>query len=717
MRIDRVHLKNIGPHHELEVEFGSGLIGLLGPNGAGKSTLVNSIYAALTNDYSRFNAVKADIVTNNTGKKQSYIRIAGSHHGQTFHLTRWLRPNKAELSIGDATYTKANDINAAIEDQLGISKLVIDKYVFVNQWEMFQFLSQTDSERAKTFQYLCGTEAASRIHKICNDYVARQKGTEVVDNSIELEEAIDSITVHMDHHADKGRAAKKHILSDDKVTHLKRKLKAATDADEAEEALGHAKQLLGENRQNLTIIQTRLGKLRKRIARNKKSKEELGGEALEKANDIVENWNEYRTLGQQKEQLEEALSLCKEKLDANESFKPVKDVSKYVKPADREEMLRQKGELEFQQRQDSKLLDDVSLDDGEESEQLCPHCQQVVTLDHITKVQADYNARDAQLKDLKGDLDYSRKFDQDMETYESNLRSYSDALIQMEDDLSQIKAKLNRCPGAGAYKKAKEHLQSYNNRSGDIVKDQELVQRLEQKCSKMEGRIESLETEVARYQEKLDNRPAEEGVTKAYDMLEVHEEAVVQYKVALECFRDAKENRSKLRKTLDQLKLRLKEKAKIRGLLDTIGEVGELFHWNNLPKTVSQANLELLVDDINDNLMMFNNPFSVEADEDLTFKVYFPGKSPVKAKQLSGGQKVILAIAFRAALDRVFGHDVGMMFLDEPTAGLDADNVEYFHDALQQLAQKVHGNRQLVVITHVQELGEAFDQLIEIQKD
>jgi DNA repair exonuclease SbcCD ATPase subunit len=56
------------------------------------------------------------------------------------------------------------------------------------------------------------------------------------------------------------------------------------------------------------------------------------------------------------------------------------------------------------------------------------------------------------------------------------------------------------------------------------------------------------------------------------------------------------------------------------------------------------------------------------------------------------------------------------MFLDEPTAGLDADNVTYFHDALQQLASKVSGDRQLVVITHVQSLGGVFDQLVEIQK-
>jgi DNA repair exonuclease SbcCD ATPase subunit len=58
-----------------------------------------------------------------------------------------------------------------------------------------------------------------------------------------------------------------------------------------------------------------------------------------------------------------------------------------------------------------------------------------------------------------------------------------------------------------------------------------------------------------------------------------------------------------------------------------------------------------------------------------------------------------------------------MMFLDEPTSGLDADNVNYFHDALQQLASKVGNDRQLVVITHVQELSGVFDQVIEIRKD
>ena len=167
-------------------------------------------------------------------------------------------------------------------------------------------------------------------------------------------------------------------------------------------------------------------------------------------------------------------------------------------------------------------------------------------------------------------------------------------------------------------------------------------------------------------------------------------------------------------KTLKNLKSKLAEQAKIRNLITTISEAGDLFHWNNLPKIVAQSNMELLVGDINENLELFNDPFFVEASDDLTFRVFFPGKPPVKASQLSGGQKVVLAIAFRAALDRVFGHDAGMMFLDEPTAGLDSDNINYFHGSLKQLAGKVTENRQMVVITHVQELEGVFDQVVEI---
>ncbi len=88
MKIENVKLKNIGPHSNLEISMSSGLIGIIGANGAGKSTLINSVYAALTNDFSRFGGTKADVIKNDCGKEQSYIYVTGSHRGQEFELTR-----------------------------------------------------------------------------------------------------------------------------------------------------------------------------------------------------------------------------------------------------------------------------------------------------------------------------------------------------------------------------------------------------------------------------------------------------------------------------------------------------------------------------------------------------------------------------------------------------------------------------------------------------
>ena len=195
-----------------------------------------------------------------------------------------------------------------------------------------------------------------------------------------------------------------------------------------------------------------------------------------------------------------------------------------------------------------------------------------------------------------------------------------------------------------------------------------------------------------------------------------HQESFAVWSKSVGAFQEAKRSWLRTKQSLEQLTAKMADREKVRKLLDTVSSAGDVFHWNNLPKLVSQSNLQLLVGDINANLQFFNDPFYVEADSDLTFNVFFAGQEPVKAKQLSGGQKVLLSIAFRAALDRVFGHNIGMMFLDEPTSGLDADNVSFFQEALQQLAKKVGEDHQLIVITHVQELGKVFDQLVEIKK-
>jgi exonuclease SbcC len=176
------------------------------------------------------------------------------------------------------------------------------------------------------------------------------------------------------------------------------------------------------------------------------------------------------------------------------------------------------------------------------------------------------------------------------------------------------------------------------------------------------------------------------------------------------------------RQTLDYLRQALAEttvalsgnRRNACDLLEIVRQTAQVFHWNEMPKYVAQAHLDRIVASINQTLQLFGSPFYVSADADLKFLVHLPGKPPMSTSQLSGGQKVVLAVAFRTAVGNVFGHDIGMMFLDEPTAGLDADNVAYFQDAIQQLSQRLQADSQLVIITHSRSMLNIFDQVLEI---
>lgn len=703
MQIHRVELKNIGPHRDLSVELGSGLIGIIGSNGAGKSTLVNSIYAALTNDFSRFGGTKAEVITNNT-IGHSYIRLSGEHHGRAFRLTRWLRPGKNELRIGDWEFTKANEVNEAVTSELNITKTVIDKYVFVDQWQMFSFLDETPSERAKAFQFLCGTESASQIHKVCSEYVARQKGTEVTDNSLELSQAIAEASQRMGDARQKGRAVEPQLLSEPAAEQLREVLQRAKRAAEAHTKLAELKasvQQLYARSSKVTDLVTKYTK------QQRKAKTWLHGheEAVASARSSLKLAEMYTKAA--KAQAEITANLVKVTAEM---------LALKAQPVDKATYLPEAERKAAQQRCNSLRAMVESIEEAKTEGAVCKYCKQEISEKHRKQLQKELQAHRRDLEEVQSALTYSIQFDQEEQEM---LREYHEKEQYLVSQQAQLELAEQFLAAHADYTEPKDSQRLIDKAEAAeqvIEAAEQKLRRLRKKVNKYARTRQTLRTRIEVREAEIAAGPAEVEVTRARRALDASVAASKQRSESLGAYREAKQSKQRAEAMLEQLKLRLAERVKIQKLLETIGRAGEIFHWNQLPKAVSQANLELLISDINANLELFNNPFTVQADSDLTFLVFFPGQSPVKAWQLSGGQKVILAIAFRAALDRVFGHDVGMMFLDEPTAGLDADNINYFHDAIQQLATTVGQDRQLVVITHVQELGAVFDQVVEIKK-
>ena len=100
-------------------------------------------------------------------------------------------------------------------------------------------------------------------------------------------------------------------------------------------------------------------------------------------------------------------------------------------------------------------------------------------------------------------------------------------------------------------------------------------------------------------------------------------------------------------------------------------------HHDKLPKVVAHNYLEILADDTNELLESFDADFRVSLGEGLNFAATFlrgPYAGAVSpAQRLSEGQKVLLALAFRVAVNSLFAGTAGLLCLDEPTESLDRE--------------------------------------------
>lgn len=714
MKINVVELVNIGPHAHLKVNLSTGLIGVLGKNGAGKSTFVNSIYSALTNDFSRFAGNKPDLIRSDADKDEpSFIYVEGEHRGQEFKLTRSLRPNKNKLVFNGETYSKAQEVNTVFEQQLGISKFIIDRYVFVNQWEIFQFLSQTDSERAKAFQFLCGTETASQIHKACSDYVSKHKDKEITDNRVSLQEALEEAEERIGKYSKAAKKLKKVLLV--KAEEKERGqlvIDLAKKARQAAIALEEIEEEKQETEDEVNDCEALIGRIEKRISDFAEELQTLR-EREDYANAVflAENEQKVLTVSSKIQSYTRSIGKAKDRIEELEQH-DVLMPDDYIAEAQRDDSKAKLAEMEAEAKPLKAFLSNFG---GQESAQ-CPCCNQQVDKDFILQSSKQFEDLTAAIVPLRESISASVQYDREAAELFKDLSEAKGNLSHFSELLEEVKAQVpsNILDGVSDYQQIlKAEKELVRNLKVENKRLAETVSKLDKAKSKLNTLKSS--TAVTTYREQVNDKPSKEEISAAKEAIADHDEHLKKFNEIKGAYSETKKSYERYAGLIESLEKQLEKQAEVRKVLSVVEETGKIFHWNSLPKAVSQANLELLISDVNSNLELFNNPFQVKAGDDLDFKVYFPGShSAIDARQLSGGQKVILAISFRAALDKVFGNNIGILFLDEPTAGLDDDNISYFHEALRGLAEKVGYKRQLVVITHVQGMGEIFDQQITI---
>ena len=664
MRLTQIRLKNFGPYEDSTFELSQGLIGIVGPNGSGKSTLVNGIYSCLTNDFSRFSGRKAGIIRDTAGESErSFVEVLGEHENVPFRLVRNLRPNSSKLEMGDVSYAKATDIETHLIRDLGLNRKLIDAYVFVNQWDIFSFLSQTDSKRAEVFQSLCGTEKSIDIYNACTKFLNDKALTaDIVDNSDEIEVNLASL---------RSELAALKARREDCVPKLMR-----DKSRESAQMIVRKRDILVANQDELTDCKFKLKKLQERTV--------VGFETIRVKNltiDSAVSIPDVRALHEYESQAVKELTEIQETAAAG-----LADLQ--------EGKLLQDQAIKNQRRKEKLELRLVSLEKikpvlSVPEESICPTCEQAV--------------RDEKMREI-------------VETeYNENVAAYQREMLKIGDELDSFEVNEEHLHfDSELYDRL---FAERRHSRGQLSLFNLSLSQLDRKLGKLEGEADHLQDRIKGLESSLQGKSLaeyNEMYEKAERRLTQHnaiEHEIATLDGAIGVTEDAIHVNERL---LVSLRKKLKNREVMDGLLDVVDKTRDLFHWQSLPRKVAQANLMAITGEINEALDLFGSPFWVEADTNLSFKVHFPGMPARDAAAISGGQKVVLAICFRSAVNRLFGDNIGMMFLDEPTSGLDNDNIEHFRGALTHMANKIRNKYQLFVITHEDALSSAFDGIISI---
>jgi exonuclease SbcC len=175
------------------------------------------------------------------------------------------------------------------------------------------------------------------------------------------------------------------------------------------------------------------------------------------------------------------------------------------------------------------------------------------------------------------------------------------------------------------------------------------------------------------------------------------------------------------RKCGDELKIlekKAEEKKKVECFIGTLNEIRDAYGKDGIQKMIRARAKPLLERSTRDLFERFNLSYSdIKIDDDYNISVI--GANGVKdIDQISGGERVALAIALRLAIAQVLSGKIETIIMDEPTTHLDEQRRKELVNVLSSFFRE--GGRiipQMVIITHHPEIEDVADTTYLIRKE
>jgi DNA repair protein SbcC/Rad50 len=705
MRFDRVELQNVCQHVATTVEFGEGLNGIFGPNGSGKSNVLKMMRAAVLGDYRTNAGKKLDNVNKlASASAKSRIIVNVTHGDAEIEVIRGLQRAKSQMRInGGEPILGDSKIDAALLDVLGVNTKILSDYVFVMQGDIFHgIVDASDADRSRSLQALFNTGWAETCWTAVGE---RMRGVVVPDVAVaidqlklqvaEVEAEIEATAAELQGYDDLAEYDATTDPARAVVAKNVRRNQLKAEIDRAEAAVDtHA--------ETVTSLQAEDVELQTRLRAGEAAVVKLPAAAAV-ATQLAE-WAAYRKLAAARAR--HATEEARLAADAAAHWEPEEPIGYVTNP----EVYRTDLATASSRRQEA--LDFVELFSGCD-EVLCPTCKQKTPalLSVVAEKEALAVEMATEIERIDAVLVVTREHDR-------ALRQWQD--WQTRHNAAAAAHASNQVVDTGDPPATAEA--DLRNTQSEIAVASQLVQDLTADVAAVAAELAAARGQMLTHEETSTRLTQErEGLQLTREAFEAAQAAIADTDTRLQArttlLAEKQASLGAQRRCVRALQAAEAEAAaaaKSRRWLEHLGVMRSALHRDALPRLVAQSYLEVLRDDINELLEMFDAPFQVDVEDGLSFLAHFNGHDQPVAR-LSGGQKVLFGIGFRVAVNALFAREAGLLCLDEPTEYLDEQNVGCLTMALSHLrALSEAEGMQFIVITHERTLEPLFDRVVRL---
>jgi len=718
MQISTLTFNNYKQHRKVCFELRPGVNGIVGSNGSGKSNLIRGIQFLLTGTFPRSSGSDGTVAMARNitwGEETGQLACEFIHNGIKGTIERSLHTSRCRLTYGkDVKLTKSADVNEFINSMMGTSSKVIGNYVFTHQNATSAVLNAKSTDRAAMFSVLFGTERCEKHREMLSAELNSQAPSNLSFSASMLRDTVGQTNARLKEIVAGQAAIVARMQQVDEPTERARLISAKANADTFYHPnTGHAatQQMLLQLQTQLTQYQGSLDTL---VATQHAQRQQV--ETHEK--DLVHHQVMVKQAYQASQVRMRRTALTGRISELVQTAKNLENNPPASLPNTDEQVATYQQQLEaVRSEMDGlqHLTRNLSGGSGR-----CPTCGTY----HVTDAQGQLKALNVILEDAKKRIaeiePWTIQTKQWIKAQETLKRQTEQEHLQWNQRRQQVtmsleaaQSNLNDLPDVPAVDDQvsqtfiRNHLQAKEQLAETTKQVDATTQHLNYLRTQHEHQTQRLSQlmaiQLVDYSET--EKRLKEWDEQRGELMKLNGQKVELESSILKC-----------QEQLAKLEQAEQKSEAVRRYRDVLSSVIGVFHRDNYPAAVARLHFKTINHAWNATLKLLGQPYQAQILQDLTVQLQFP-EGVAEFFEASGGQQCCAAIAYLWAANQQFASGAGMMFLDEPTNGIDSDHMPMVADMLLHMQRAaINSNLQVVVVTHDERLMRGCTHVVQLSE-